>query len=161
MLRSRMLTPTESLIGHVPAHWELTTLGDTAARGGGDIQTGPFGSQLHASDYVEDGIPSIMPVNIGDNRIVIDDIARITPADAARLSRYLVQPGTSSIAVAAMSSGAPSSAMPKMAGSAERAACASGWARMARTRCISRTISVIQACARGLCATLSALRCPT
>ena len=58
----------EALIGLVPDDWEQTTLGEACARGGGDIQTGPFGSQLHASDYVPDGFPSIMPQNIGDNR---------------------------------------------------------------------------------------------
>jgi len=47
--------------------WEVVTLGEACSRGGGDVQTGPFGSQLHASDYVVEGIPSIMPQNIGDN----------------------------------------------------------------------------------------------
>lgn len=42
----------EELIGPVPADWKYTTLGEACERGGGDIQTGPFGSQLHASDYV-------------------------------------------------------------------------------------------------------------
>jgi hypothetical protein len=46
------------------------------AKGGGEVQTEPFGTQLHASDYVPIGIPSIMPLNIGDNRIVLDGIAR-------------------------------------------------------------------------------------
>jgi type I restriction enzyme S subunit len=57
------------------------------------VQTGPFGSQLHASDYVAAGVPSIMPVNIGDNRVVEDGIARVREADAVRLSRYRVRPG--------------------------------------------------------------------
>lgn len=83
----------ESLTGPVPKGWELTTLGVVVERGGGRIQTGPFGSQLHASDYVPDGVPSIMPVNIGDNRIVEDGIARITEADAQRLARHRVKPG--------------------------------------------------------------------
>jgi type I restriction enzyme S subunit len=83
----------ETLTGTVPAGWELTTLGGVCERGGGDIQTGPFGSQLHASDYVSAGIPSIMPQNIGDNRVVADGIARISEADARRLDRYLVRPG--------------------------------------------------------------------
>jgi len=61
--------------------------------GGGDIQTGPFGSQLHASDYVKEGIPSIMPKNIGDNRVSTEDIAYITEEDAQRLARYRVRPG--------------------------------------------------------------------
>src|SRR5262249_23606567 len=71
----------------------ITTLGELCRSGGGDIQTGPFGSQLHASDYVSSGIPSVMPQNIGDNVIIEDGIARITPADAMRLSRYLLREG--------------------------------------------------------------------
>jgi type I restriction enzyme, S subunit len=83
----------EELIGSVPEGWEYTTLGAACEHGGGSIQTGPFGSQLHASDYVRVGVPSIMPQNIGDNRIVEEGIARITAEDAQRLSRYLVRPG--------------------------------------------------------------------
>ncbi len=84
---------SETLIGIVPDDWKQTTLGEICKRGGGDIQTGPFGSQLHAADYVSVGIPSIMPQNIGDNRIVRDGIARITLEDAERLSRYRVRSG--------------------------------------------------------------------
>jgi type I restriction enzyme S subunit len=83
----------ESLLGDLHANWETTTLGEICQRGGGSIQTGPFGSQLHASDYVEVGIPSIMPQNIGNNRVVPDGIARITEKDAKRLGRYLVKNG--------------------------------------------------------------------
>lgn len=65
---------------------ENITLGDIAA-----IQTGPFGSQLHASDYVENGIPVIMPTNIGNNlNIEVDAIAKINEDDLYRLSRYQV-----------------------------------------------------------------------
>ncbi|SDC39331.1 type I restriction enzyme, S subunit [Sanguibacter gelidistatuariae] len=73
--------------------WRETTLGEICSQGGGGIQTGPFGSQLHASDYVLDGIPSVMPKNIGDNIIIEDDIARIAPHDAQRLSKYLLSVG--------------------------------------------------------------------
>lgn len=73
--------------------WQETTLGKLCEESGGDIQTGPFGSQLHAADYVSVGIPSIMPQNIGDNRISTDGIARINDTDAQRLSRYLVRAG--------------------------------------------------------------------
>ncbi|MBK6677578.1 MAG: restriction endonuclease subunit S [Rhodocyclaceae bacterium] len=67
--------------------WQQLSLGDIA-----DIQTGPFGSQLHAADYVDSGIPSIMPTNIG-NRLEIrtEGIACIKEADAQRLERYLVR----------------------------------------------------------------------
>ena len=59
-----------------------------------DVQTGPFGSQLHQSDYVDVGIPSIMPVNIGDRmNLSTEKIAYITEEDAMRLSRYRVHKG--------------------------------------------------------------------
>ncbi len=85
---------TSDLInGEIPEHWEFTTLGDVCKRGGGNIQTGPFGSQLHASDYVPIGVPSIMPTNIGENRIVEDGIVRITEYDANRLSQHRLRAG--------------------------------------------------------------------
>ena len=79
--------------GEIPEHWEFTTLGDVCKRGGGNIQTGPFGSQLHASDYVPIGVPSIMPTNIGENRIVEDGIVRITEDDANRLGQHRLRAG--------------------------------------------------------------------
>ena len=80
-------------IGALPSGWERSTLGAACERGGGNIQTGPFGSQLHASDYRPAGIPSIMPQNLGDNRVIVDGIARIGDRDVSRLRRYLVREG--------------------------------------------------------------------
>jgi len=77
----------------LPEDWEITTLGEAAQRGGGNVQTGPFGSQLHASDYVAEGVPSVMPQNIGDNRIIEEGIARIKESDAERLSKYRLASG--------------------------------------------------------------------
>ena len=76
-----------------PTTWEAMTLGEVVRRGGGQVQTGPFGSQLHASDYVQVGVPFIMPVNIGENRIIEEGIARVTEEDAKRLSRHRIKAG--------------------------------------------------------------------
>ena len=84
---------SESAIYPYPEHWKLTTLGELCKESGGGIQTGPFGSQLHASDYVDVGIPSIMPKNISIEGVSTEDIARITEQDAQRLSKYLVKAG--------------------------------------------------------------------
>jgi type I restriction enzyme S subunit len=83
----------EQVVGPLPVGWKYLTLGEACALGGGEVQTGPFGSQLHASDYLPAGVPSIMPQNIGDNRVVQEGIARIAIEDAERLARYLVRPG--------------------------------------------------------------------
>ena len=68
------------------SEWRNAELGEFV-----EIQTGPFGSLLHAADYVLEGIPSIMPVNIG-NRLNInrEKIVCITVGDANRLKKYLV-----------------------------------------------------------------------
>ncbi len=78
-----------NIIESAPDHWEKTTLGAVASK----IQTGPFGSQLHASDYVESGIPCIMPKNIINGAVDTLDIAKITAEDAERLSKHKVKLG--------------------------------------------------------------------
>ena len=84
---------SEDNITRSPEHWRLVTLGEICKESGGEIQTGPFGSQLHASDYVTYGTPSIMPKNIAVEGIDTTDIARISEEDAVRLSKYLVRDG--------------------------------------------------------------------
>lgn len=73
--------------------WKTEELGGLVKAGGGRIQTGPFGSQLHAADYVAEGIPCIMPTNMENNRVRLDGIARITETDAQRLKRHIVKTG--------------------------------------------------------------------
>ena len=68
---------------------EYTKLGQIAK-----IQTGPFGSQLHQSDYKPSGIPCIMPCNIGSNlNIICDNIAYISEEDLNRLAKHKTQEG--------------------------------------------------------------------
>jgi hypothetical protein len=64
------------------------TLGEICDEVGGTIRTGPFGSQLHQSDYRSEGLPVVMPKNIVDNRMSIEDIVRIGDEDAARLYQH-------------------------------------------------------------------------
>ncbi|WP_085654561.1 MULTISPECIES: restriction endonuclease subunit S [unclassified Pseudomonas] len=73
--------------------WRQTTLGEIVSAGGGKIQTGPFGSQLHAADYVDVGVPCIMPANMKSNRVDLSSIAFISEQDATRLSKHLVKEG--------------------------------------------------------------------
>ena len=73
--------------------WVECTLGELVADGPSFIQTGPFGSQLHAHDYKEEGIPVVMPQQLGDNVIDFSEIARISEADRDRLSRHVMEEG--------------------------------------------------------------------
>lgn len=57
------------------------------------VQTGPFGSQLHQSDYVEVGTPIITVEHLGENRITHNNLPRVTDEDKQRLNKYWLQEG--------------------------------------------------------------------
>src|SRR6185437_80648 len=65
-----------------------SSLGDLAANSDGLIQTGPFGSQLHQSEYQLDGIPVIMPKDIIDGRVAMNGVAKVSEETADRLARH-------------------------------------------------------------------------
>lgn len=55
-----------------------------------DIITGPFGSALHQYEYVDEGVPVIMPQDIENRNVSYEKIAHITLQKAEELSRYAV-----------------------------------------------------------------------
>lgn len=73
--------------------WQTRTLRDFCRKPNGGIQTGPFGSQLHRADYVDAGVPVIMPTNIQAGRLAEDGIARVSEAKADELKRHRVRIG--------------------------------------------------------------------
>ena len=83
----------DSNLGKIPKGWRASVLGKEVTRYGGQIQTGPFGSQLHASDYVADGVPVVMPKDLLHRRVSTQSIARVRLSDAERLSRHRLRDG--------------------------------------------------------------------
>jgi type I restriction enzyme S subunit len=93
-LRDAIANPKQfkdSPLGRIPKDWELITLRDVVTRSGGLIQTGPFGSQLHAYEYVDVGVPVIMPQDIRDGYISDSHIVRIPLKKSRTLARHLVE----------------------------------------------------------------------
>ena len=83
----------ETTIGWMPKEWHFETLGSILLKSGGYLQTGPFGSQLHAHEYQSEGIPVVMPQNINDGLIEVESIARISELRASSLSRHALKVG--------------------------------------------------------------------
>lgn len=69
--------------------WEETRLSDCAI----SVSTGPFGSLLHKSDYVYDGVPLVNPVNIVGSEIVPDENKLISDKTKERLQAYILRKG--------------------------------------------------------------------
>ncbi len=83
----------DSLLGWIPKEWEVKRLGVILKECGGYLQTGPFGSQLHAHEYEHEGVPVVMPQDINDGVISIDQIARIVERKAEELFRHRMRVG--------------------------------------------------------------------
>nr|WP_242513123.1 restriction endonuclease subunit S [Halochromatium salexigens] len=75
----------------VPEGWLHAELADLCL-GNSGIQTGPFGSQLHQSDYTDRGVPVVMPQDLKNLRISTERIARVPEALAEKLARHRLAP---------------------------------------------------------------------
>ncbi len=73
----------------VPDGWQETALRHL----GCEVQTGPFGSQLHAEEYVEGGWPVVNPLNlVGGGIRAVDDMT-ITDQKRQELQRHVLRAG--------------------------------------------------------------------
>jgi len=70
--------------------WKLTSLKEVCSN---QLQTGPFGSQLHSHEYVDEGIPVLMPKDLIDFRANIATAAKITEERAKDLKKHWLQKG--------------------------------------------------------------------
>lgn len=76
-------------LGMLPVHWDVPPLFRVVQ----SIQTGPFGTQLHHADYVEDEVPLINPIHLVNDELVSDSKNTVTTEMADRLSRYKLLAG--------------------------------------------------------------------
>lgn len=58
---------------------------------GGKVLTGPFGSLLHKSDYVSNGVPLVNPANIEGDRIIPDFNKTVDQDALNRLQAYILK----------------------------------------------------------------------
>ena len=72
----------------IPKGWVSTELASVVA-----LKTGPFGSSLHQSDYVTNGIPLVNPMHILNGRIRPSADVTVTLENVARLSEFRLKKG--------------------------------------------------------------------
>ena len=58
-----------------------------------EIQTGPFGSQLHKEDYVAHGTPIVTVEHLGNKVFTEQNLPCVSDKDKQRLSKYVLQEG--------------------------------------------------------------------
>jgi type I restriction enzyme S subunit len=77
------------LIFPIPSHWCPASLRDVLH----ELQTGPFGSSLHQSDYRIGGTPVINPASIQDGKVVPIAKMAVAPATLERLWSFRLRAG--------------------------------------------------------------------
>jgi type I restriction enzyme S subunit len=75
------------------AEFSRIPIGELVASGEAELKTGPFGTQLKASDYTENGTPVINVRNIGFGSIKVDKLEFIAPSTRDRLSSHVLKNG--------------------------------------------------------------------
>lgn len=75
-------------VGVIPEDWDIEPLGARAS-----FKTGPFGSALHQSDYVDGGIPLINPMHINDGRITPNATMSVSEEAARSLTDFRMKSG--------------------------------------------------------------------
>ena len=58
-----------------------------------EIQTGPFGSQLHKEDYVDVGTPIVTVEHLGCRVFSEQNLPMVSDTDKSRLSKYVLKKG--------------------------------------------------------------------
>lgn len=73
----------------IPESWRWVRFSEIMST----MSTGPFGSMLHKTDYIEKGIPLVNPANMVNGKIVPSDKMMISEATRRRLSLYILHAG--------------------------------------------------------------------
>lgn len=73
----------------IPENWVWCKLGEIVL----NISTGPFGTMLHKSDYVANGIPLVNPMNVVNEKIVPSSKMMINEKTKQRLKSYILKVG--------------------------------------------------------------------
>lgn len=73
--------------------WQGCTIGELCDAGVIELQTGPFGTQLHAHDYVQNGVPVVPTEAIRNRQIDHSVLPKISPGKARELARHRLERG--------------------------------------------------------------------
>jgi len=84
---------TESKLEEMPEGWTESSLGQLHCEQEDCVITGPFGSNLHASDYRETGTPLILVKHVKAGGISGDDMPLVGKHKFPEMKRYLLKIG--------------------------------------------------------------------
>lgn len=79
-------------IGKIPKDWNVKKISEIG-KARNCVQTGPFGSLLHAHDYQEEGFPLILVKHIKNGNIIENNLPKIGEAKYLQLSKYILKKG--------------------------------------------------------------------
>lgn len=90
--RDHAVAETE-IVNGLPEGWRWASLEDIVENPRSDIVDGPFGSNLKASEYKDDGVPIIRIQNVARNKFNERNVRFVSHQKAKELKRHSFQPG--------------------------------------------------------------------
>jgi type I restriction enzyme S subunit len=66
-------------------------IGQLGQGGCNPVQTGPFGAQLHSSEFTEEGVPVLNVGNVWPEGLRLEYVDHVSPEKASQLSRYAIK----------------------------------------------------------------------
>ncbi len=83
----------DSPLGRIPVEWDMASIADTASKSQGSTSIGPFGSDLLASDYRDQGVPVVFVRDIKSDGFIWKSEVYLDQEKAEKLAAHSVLPG--------------------------------------------------------------------
>jgi type I restriction enzyme S subunit len=91
--RPQPATPGPIQLADLPKGWRYVSVSDVGAGGQQPVLTGPFGTTLGRSDFIDCGVPLLTISCLTDQGIRLDKALFVSPAKADELSKYRLRSG--------------------------------------------------------------------
>jgi type I restriction enzyme, S subunit len=83
----------DSLLGRIPAEWEVHPISKFGSRNRSWLRTGPFGSDLNTRHWTSHGVPVLTIGSLGEGEVIEGELLFVDESTSETLKGFRVSPG--------------------------------------------------------------------